>query len=198
MKINIIGLAGQRGVGKTAVSLLLLKFFPAYHRASFGDLVRQEVGAKFQVRMETLYHNLDDYIDLNEERERAGMPQGMAANRLVEWYAQEIIQPKNPNHWVMVMGKWLKLCQERNVPGMIIDDISFPNEANLVKRRRGLLVKLEPYAGYTPPLGDSSQRDGAELSGYKGFHCIFSPEYGEGALEDLAKTIAEHHGRMAL
>ena len=198
MKIKIIGLAGQRGVGKTAVSLLLLKFFPAYHRASFGDLVRQEVGAKFQVRMETLYHNLDDYIDLNEERERAGMPQGMAANRLVEWYAQEVIQPKNPNHWVMVMGKWLKLCQERNVPGMIIDDISFPNEANLVKRRRGLLVKLEPYAGYTPPLGDSSQRDGAELSGYKGFHCIFSPEYGEDALENVTKTIAERHRRMAL
>ena len=198
MKINIIGLAGQEGVGKTAVSLLLLKFFPAYHRASFGDLVRQEVGAKFQVRMETLYHNLDDYIELNEERERAGMPLGMAANRLVEWYEQEVIRPRNPNHWVMLMEKWLKLCQERSVLGMIIDDISFPNEANLVKRRRGLLVKLEPYPDYTPPVEESPKRDGAGLSGYKGFDCVFSPEYGESALEDVAKKIAEHHARTAL
>ena len=198
MKINIIGLAGQRGVGKTSVSLLLLKFFPGYHRASFGDFVRQEVGAKFQVRMETLYQNLDEYIELNEERERAGMPSSMTASRLVEWYEREVMKPKNPNHWVMLMEKWLKLCQERNIPGMIIDDINSPNEANLVKRGRGLLVKLEPYPNYTPPVQEPHERDGAELSGYKGFHYVFSPEYGEGALENVAKSIAQHHGGEAL
>lgn len=198
MQMNLIGLSGQQGVGKTSVSLLLLKYFPRYHRASFGDFVRQEIGAEFQVRMETLYRNLDDVIELNEERERAGMLESMTASRLVKWYEHEVVRPKNPNHWVMLMEKWLQLCEEKNIPGMVIDDIGFSNEANLIKRWRGLLVNLEPYPGYEPPAEASQRQSAEELAAYRGFHCVFSPQYGEGHLEDVAQAIARRFTQPAL
>lgn len=190
MSMHLIGLAGQEGVGKTSVSLLLLKLLPRYHRASFGDLVKQAVGARFRLRTETLYQDLDEFIELTEERAREGLPEGMPVRRLLEWFEHEVMGAQNPNHWVMLMDKWLRLCEEKKIPGMIIDDVAFPNEANLIKRRRGLLVKLEPYPDYGSPMTLPQGRNRGDLATYKGFNLIFSPAHGEASLENVAKAIA--------
>lgn len=187
--MQLIGLAGGPGVGKTTLSLMLLDAFPGYHRTAFGDLIKQEVGARFHIRTESFYQPQDELIEMNELREKAGMPEAMPVSRLLEWYGQRVMT-RNKNHWVMVMEKWLKLCDERRILGMIIDDVQSPHEANLVKRRRGLLVRIDPYPGLAPE-GEEQAYAGA-LAGYRGFDAVFSPAYGEGELAKVAQAIRLH------
>lgn len=168
---------------------MLLASCAGYHRASFADMVKQAVASRFAIRVEDLYRDEDKLIPSTEERARAGMPGPMTVRQLVHWYGVDIVMKRHNNHWVIGMDKCLKLVASKGVPGVIIDDVCFPNEANLVKRWHGFLFRLEPYPGYmAPPAVENSPVESA-LDKYRGFDAVYQPEYGEAGLRTVAELI---------
>jgi hypothetical protein len=83
------------------------------------------------------------------------------------------------------MAEHLRLAQDK-VAGIVIDDVRFPNEGNLVQGMHGLLVRIEPYPGYTPQSNHVSE---TAMDGYKAFMLTLRPAFGEEHLRRAAEDV---------
>lgn len=86
---------------------------------------------------------------------------------------------------------WLRCWEARLVPGehTVVDDVRFPNEAELIKRHGGIMVRV-----VRPGMAEETEhRSEGSLDTYEGFdHVIVN----DGDLEQLRHTVEEVLGLM--
>lgn len=191
-KLKVIGISGKIGVGKTALSLLLLDMLPGWQRASFGDLLKQEVAGKFGIPLEDCFTDKYKLVGLTTKREKAGLPRAMTVRELLQWYGTDVVRAKDKDYWVKAMKTAFQTMQGK-IPGVIVDDVRFANEASLIKISGGLLVRLEAYPGYAMPPEIAGHASETALDGYKRFDLVFAPEYGQEHLKAVAAAIVREY-----
>lgn len=189
-KFTIIALSGKAQVGKTTLSLMLHKRFPTYHRFSFEDALKQDMAAYFGLRTRELHGDKETVFDLGEVGEKNGIVHPLKLRELLEWYRRKGPQSTQRNYWINSANRVFRLYEAKGMSGLIIDDVLFPDEANLIKRWRGFLACIMPYPDY-PLAADEPMASAIALEGYKGFDAIYLPAYGEEALEGVANEIAK-------
>lgn len=168
--MKIIGLSGKAGVGKTTVGeLVRLDRSEDATRLSFGDSVKWEVSEELGFPLSWCYHQKGNAVE---------SPIGMLTVReALQWWGTEIRRKENPNYWNMKMIERIGQSMDSGVELIIIDDVRFIDEAELVQNMKGKVFRLEPFPSWMNIAG--SHRSETELDNYPGFEMIIEQEEGQ-------------------
>lgn len=179
MSKYIIGISGKIGTGKTTltdnlVGLLVRENYVAA-KFSFGDALKREVSSVFGVPLVDLYTQEGKAKVYTFELD--GHERTMMLRELLQWYGQ-FIRNQNPRHWVDLLSDEIAQAGCRVA---IIDDVRFENEAAFAEspgRKRSMLLRLEPYPGWTCPESVAQHESECALDAYT-FRWRITPRFGE-------------------
>lgn len=139
----------------------------AFLRIGFGDAVKEELAAK-----------LGQSVEYIEEHK-------VALRSLLQAYATDYTRNLiNPDYWVskMVVSLHKKLVPVTQI--VVIPDVRFHNELNLIRSLRGVLWKVERSTGdvFSYPHGERKHTSEMSLNDYKLWDEII---LNDGTLDDL-------------
>lgn len=130
VKLPLIGLAGQKGVGKDTVADYLVAQM-GYQKTAYADPLKEACQSLFGLSREQLY---DQSL-----KEQPDPYWGKTPRYLMQFLGTELLRSQfDPDIWTRLMEKKLK----GDFKGWIIADIRFPNEAEFIKRNGGTVVKI--------------------------------------------------------
>jgi hypothetical protein len=182
--VRILAFSGKFGVGKTTIANILIEdYLPYYRRINFGDFIKEEAAEEynFPVRLCNTEEGKNTEIVLPDGRRRT-------VRSLLHLFGTEVRRAQDPDYWIRRMELTLNGLPRR-VTGVVIDDVRFPNEADLVGRRGGLLFKIEPYPGYVDPSGHEAYPSLPEGR----FAKVLRPQFGLKYLKDAVAQVFSAH-----
>lgn len=176
----IIGISAKMGCGKTALANILLDELPEFKRIAFADVLKQECSEIYK------YPLVWNYTEEGKKRlvntGIKSMPI-MEVRELLQHHGTDIRRKQDYDYWIKAMDE-----QITDGDNVIIDDVRFPNEADFVKKREGILVRINPYPEWKPEKHSDHISETA-LDDYKGWNIQFYPKFGE--LERCAKVLKD-------
>lgn len=193
--MQLISLSGKIGVGKTAVSNMLMELLPGSVRIAFGDPLKRECSKLYSFPLELCYSEAGkkttvflgdigiellgaDCLTVREVLQKHGMMR----------------RAQDEDYWVKQMREYLKCARISRVPYIINDDCRMPNEADLIREFGGSLYRLQPYPGWKPGKNSDHISETA-LDEYDGFDMVFCPEKGMEQLQAVAQWIVQNHNQ---
>ena len=162
-KTIIIGLAGPIGCGKTTVARMLASKLGG-NVDSFANGVREEVNAVFGIPYELM---------ATQEGKASIWKLGLTVRDIMQLWGTNFRRAQDPEYWVK---RAVAIAEERG-GNVIFDDVRFPSEANAIRDRGGIVVRLDPYPGWTPTEADKHISEHA-LDDYA-YDLRFAPAYGD-------------------
>lgn len=206
----IIGFAGKAASGKTTAAKHLLKqsklsmvILPMAQmlREEVENFIRQ-VGAETYVPL--VYGDQDDkvrvfYID--EKRALENCPvwgnfvadhheiqdqpgqSAVTVRRILQWWGTEYRRTQDPDYWTKA---WEKKLQEYDLTNthILVDDVRFVNELNIIKKHGGFFVKIE-RPGFDGANNHSSENS---LDDYNNWDLVIQ---NDGSLEQFKQQAEE-------
>lgn len=173
-KTLIIGLAGPIGCGKTTLAELLRDSECCGYGVimSFGHGVREEVNAVF---------GIPTHLMATQEGKATPWAIGLTVRDIMQLWGTNVRRSQDPDYWVKrAMGTVDKLtaASPSVYPDLVVfDDVRFPSEANAIRDRGGIVVRLDPYPGWKPTEADKHISEHS-LDDYA-YDLRFAPAYGE-------------------
>ena len=183
----IIGISGKIGTGKSTIAghaaMILRQAGERVEAIPFGMLLKKECSLRFQFPLEyTMSQAGKQHIIFHYD-----LPGGaMSVRRILQWYGTDVCRAKDPAHWIKLMG--VVLDGVKSGVHIIIDDVRFANEAQLVQDRGGFLVRVHPYQGYRLS-SDAGHKSETALDTWDDWDLELSPELGDPALFNAALKI---------
>jgi dephospho-CoA kinase len=120
----IIGISGKQGSGKTSLARAL------------AELTDKAVILKFADPM----YQMHDAV--NSVYNHYGVPTPQKDGELLQWIGTEHGRNKDENIWVNIMHTRLLSAYAQDVP-VIIDDMRFENEFDMIEELGGMLIRLD-------------------------------------------------------
>ena len=165
----IIGISGKKRSGKDTVYQLIRKDI-AYRgnvfiaRAAFGDDIKEEVA---KATGKSLAH-----IEENKERFRP----------ILQWWGADFRRHyEGENYWLDRMQRMMSSIRDPEV--LVITDVRYPNEANLVKSFGGIMIRVKRETGLEDPHSSENL-----LDYYEDFDYWLN---NDGTLENLENQVAQ-------
>lgn len=183
--MKLVGLSGKIGVGKSALAEKLLRLAPGGARLAFGDPVKSECAAASGFPVEWAYcPRCKLRIVPPVTVEGFAFPEQTVRERL-QAYGTDFRRAQSHNYWT---DAWARTAAALSAKWIVADDVRFPNEADAILAQGGILIRLDPYPGWTPGpfAGHVSE---TALDRFSGFTTRLAPLYGE--LDLIAQTVAE-------
>lgn len=204
----LIGISGKIGTGKSKLANLLMERFPGAERMSFAGALKRETSKVFGFPTAWCYTGKDIPLDFSRPSPDASSasysppgaksvshPSGRLTLRLegfwtvrelMQFWGTDICRTHDPDYWVKRMES---ATEDARTYGrsVIIDDVRFPNELDMVRRLGGLTVRLDPYEGWRPgPYADHPSE--TALDDETCWDVRAQPAFG--ALDDVAELVA--------
>ena len=126
---NLIGISGKIGSGKSTLALFLNILRPEYKRNSFAENVRKVTSISTGIPIENMRSSDDKNVYVEEWN--------MTVGELFQTWGtkgREI----NPDAWV---NSLFSAFDENS--RWVIDDVRYPNEADRIRAKGGILIRLE-------------------------------------------------------
>jgi hypothetical protein len=175
----VIGLTGQPGTGKDSCAEALEphRFLPI----AFADALRHEVVLAWRVDLRILTDRITketalpalsigmcgepDFINWATSK---GL--SLAEPRSPRWVLQrwgtEFRREQNADYWVQIVERWIRRQMGVGYDRIVITDVRMPNEAELVRRLGGKLLRVHrpDVAPMAPETADHSSEAHAALA----------------------------------
>ena len=103
------------------------------------------------------------------------MTAARTVRELLQWYGTDVIRKKDPDHWVELMDMKLLEAKHNGVKLVLIGDVRFPNEVDLVDGYEGKVIRLLPYSKWDKHSDHESE---TALDDYKDFWLTIAPPFG--------------------
>lgn len=180
--MQVVGLTGAASSGKDTVAGMFVKACPGWRRESFAKPLRDMLIAGGFVSL--------DELENRDLKELDMQPFGRSPRYLMQTLGTE--WGRNLVHadvWLLLLQARVDALIAAKVPGVIITDVRFPNEAEYV-RKMGRLVHIERV----------ESRQISIVQRFRAKHASERPlpkQYGDmtlrnnGTLEDLERTVQE-------
>lgn len=139
----VIGLSGKKLSGKDTVFMLLKESMInlTIERVAFADALKQEVAELLKVDVAT--------IEQQKSRFRG----------ILQWYGTDWRRADDENYWIKrAQEKINALAGTSDV--VVVTDVRFPNEAELVRSNDGLLVRINRQGPSTDTHSSETAMDG--------------------------------------
>lgn len=125
-KIRLIGLTGRKRHGKDSAYSMLKEMLVGrahLYRFSFADALKQEVAEALGLSV----------YQIEQEKEKY--------RPILQWWGTQWRRSQDPLYWIKQMERKLEFAHHFCDTG-IITDVRFPNEADMVRRHNGLIVRV--------------------------------------------------------
>ena len=209
--VNLIGVSGKSGAGKTSFADHAVKVFGGVKMA-MGDALKDEVsgfllsiGANFEHRhlygtqadreesfeVSMHYWCASDYRPrrvLNGYVKVRGNTVSLSYRSLLQLWGTEYRRAQDPDYWVRKAEERLREIEEGPV---IIDDIRFESEAQMVLNNNGRLVRINRPGG--DRITTSNHESETALDKYPFFNWHI---FNGGSLEDFQEEVEHVMGFM--
>lgn len=165
-----VGIGCKKGSGKTTFAQLLASYLKCTSIIPhFADALKAETAKACGVTIETI------------EKDKA------IFRPLLQWWGTEFRKGygKNENYWIDKLEREADfLATSTGAKIIIVPDVRFPSEANFIKKKGGLLIKVTRF-----PYADSHISETA-LDDFKGWDIHVDNRGTLKELKDKAKLIA--------
>lgn len=185
----VIGLSGKIGTGKTAVAKILAEH--GYVRRSFADALREEIAEALDIPVEWTHERKAETL----RRDPSGIlpRRGMTIREAIQWWGTDFRKAQDPLYWIAQVDAWIAAHPGVDV---VVDDVRFPDEVDMLLARGAITVRLLPYDGWQPGPHANHASETA-LDGYPKFHLVRRPVFGElDAVADEVMAVARLRSRM--
>jgi len=153
-------------------------------RFSFGRVIKKETAEIFDVGINVFYNDKDRVLTLPENiivyDEMVTLPNGgvMTARKLLQWWGTDVRRKNDPNYWIKESNIKINEYIQMGFEMILVDDMRFPNEMNLLEDKGGVTVRLREYDGYV--VDDESKGHSSETALDNAmFDYVFCPEFGK-------------------
>ena len=179
----LIGLSGKIGCGKTFLANYFLEVHgqmpvsirTTYFRLGFADILKEEAGNAYG------YPNNWNYTEHGKAEiiNHPDLPRpNMTIREVLQWHGTDYRREQDPDYWVKKMKSTIYQRTCGRPINIIIDDVRFVNEAEMIKKGGGILIRIDPYPEWKPGKF-AEHKSETELDCYGGFDLLLMPEYGE-------------------
>lgn len=128
--MELVGIIGKKGSGKTECANVLIQNY-GFQKVSFADKLKQVVSDLFDIPINCLYDpNLKETYDHRW---------GKTYREIMQLFGTEVGRCIYNDIWIYHTEKRILQNSDDKI---VIDDVRFKNEANLIKRQNGLLLKI--------------------------------------------------------
>lgn len=130
----LIGLAGPMGAGKSSIASHLHLEHGWHSPIAFADPLKNGICAMFGMTREQLE---------NWKRSELEMVPGVTVRRALQTLGTEWGRSLHPDLWVLAMKQQInKLVLWSELPGIVIDDVRFENEAQFIREHGGIVIHV--------------------------------------------------------
>lgn len=175
----IVGLVGKKRSGKNTAADFICETVSGYglsvRQFAFADEVKKICGSLYGLSERQLYGDLKEVPD---------QKWGLSARQILQKFGTEVARQVHPETWIRVV-------MDRDIPAhkadvSVITDVRFPNEADFIRSRGGVLVRIErPQAVFSDSHSSETEMDSISteyhLTNDSGLHQL------ERHCEELAK-----------
>jgi hypothetical protein len=185
----IVGFSGKMGTGKTEVAHRIcdrLGGEPGCIVAAFGSMLKQDVAQRFGIAYDRL---------LTREGKAAvyfhpDLPsQSMTGRQILQWWGTDKVRMEDPDRWARMLGDELDDWAVAHPRGhVLVDDVRFPNEGDMIMRRGGYVIRLDPWPGWIEGE-DAGHESETAMDDYRWFR--YRPDRKKNDLDALAAMVAE-------
>lgn len=135
----LIGLCGYAGCGKDTAAQVLIEDFN-FQRVAFADPIKQALLALDPLVPDGEGRHLR-LSEFKQDRSWAEVKEYPEVRRLMQILGTEVGRNLfDPDIWVKLAGN--KLASTLSVGDTVVTDVRFSNEARLIKRHGGILVRI--------------------------------------------------------
>lgn len=194
--MRIIGLSAKLGCGKTTVANMILEMVPKSARAAFADNLKIEAAHTYGFHLDLCYSEAGkgSLVFLGEEGMANLGAHTMSVRSVLQKHGTEYRRAQDPLYWDNKMREVLTLHGHNGTPLVVVDDVRFPSECELIREFGGSLYRLQPYPSWKPGKNASHISETA-LDEYDGFDMVFCPEKGMEQLQVVAQWIVQNHNQ---
>lgn len=211
----LIGLTGHANAGKDTVAQLL-SIHTGAARFAFADGVYQEVARAFDVSSTAvlglratkeipidclaLYRCMDrGFVDALPAHIRSEPYKARSPRNILQWWGTEYRRAQNPGHWVAaaqqtILGLW---AQPMPPSSIVVTDVRFPNEAELIRNLGGFIWKIERPGAAPAPTGHISEVQGDEFRPDLTIGNVHDIRHLQSIVLPLWKELQERHATRA-
>ena len=146
----LIGVSGKAGSGKNFVADQIMAKYPLTRQLAFADPLKHMVAHMFNIPLMDLYTEEGkarpswfkwEWCDRCTTSDNPAEPAGFMTNRdLLQWVGTELVRECwYQNHWIELAKQRI---QQQSADIVVITDVRFPNEADLIKEMGGTVLKV--------------------------------------------------------
>lgn len=131
---KIIGFAGRAGSGKSTCAEYLESL--GFKKVAYADKLKQAVSVIFDIPMSTLTGDL-------EVKSQVDPFWGMSYRQILQKFGTEAFRKTfGPDIWEKALWREYDHPKQRPLPGLVIEDVRFPNESEAILQRGGLVIEV--------------------------------------------------------
>tara|TARA_R110000851_G_scaffold300144_1_gene456259 strand:+ start:1178 stop:1762 length:585 start_codon:yes stop_codon:yes gene_type:complete len=145
----IIGLVGYKGSGKTTACNIIKKHLDDVVQINFKDALVQELKDNFPdllieiCRMNYEENWRDEIVPSQKDINDLFTYKPPLVRTLMQNYGTNVVRKRDSDHWVNSWDEKVFDEVTDTNKSILTDDVRFLNEATKVKRRGGILIRLE-------------------------------------------------------
>ena len=181
----LIGINGKLGSGKDTLADLIQK------HSSVNNLIRKSFAYKLKA-MGAFLTATDEKVWFTQEGKNIVLPAwGMTIGEFQQKLGTEAIRDGlHINAWVLAL-----MADYDKIYNWIITDVRFPNEAEAVKERGGIVIRVngDPAGVRARSSRNLNHPSEIALDNYEKFDYIYTNDKSLADLEDFAKDIASKY-----
>ena len=150
----IIGLIGNLGSGKDYITDNFIVPYFGYKRTHIIS-----VADSLKVNLIVDYHIKFDYLYKKKTQ---------GSRHLLQHYGTDVMRKKHGNDiWLRHLDAWVNVYENRGKDIIIIPDIRFQNEVDYVKRKNGIIIKVDAADRTLDKILDEKLKEEIEHSSEK-------------------------------
>jgi cytidylate kinase len=184
-KPTIVGISGKIGSGKSTLSAALRAATGARGvEINFADALKREVADLYNIAAERCYNQNEKNKPISDSvKTTIGEALQTVANKRRE---------NNPDYWLNKVSALIDADTQHSL--FIVADVRFANEADWVRKRGGILVRLngDPGAVRRNSKRDLAHTSETSLDNYDGFDFVWDTEKSDAAsiAQSILKSLA--------
>ncbi|MFN2355786.1 MAG: hypothetical protein ABR512_14855 [Desulfopila sp.] len=211
----ILGIAGKAATGKTTAAHHLAPLLDKECRiVPMAMMLRDEVEAFLRAvgadeSVPLVYGCQDDkirvfYVDeqqamahcpkwpyfVSENRKIQNRPgqTAVSVRRILQWWGTEYRRDQDPDYWTRAWGRKIEQLDLAHLH-VLVDDVRFMNELQVIKEHGGLIVKIE-RPGFD---GANNHASETSLDAYRGWDSVL---LNEGTLDEFEAKIEQFAAQL--
>lgn len=179
---KLLGISGKIGSGKTTLAHYIMILNPDMTRHSFAEKLRQVVSLMTNIPVER--------TRTSEEKNHIPPGWGKSVGTMLQDVGNAIRQGVHPDAWVLSLLTYFDQ-EDSEQRHWVIDDVRYPNEADAIRERGGVLIRLNGDPGHTRKTSNRNLQHESEtaLDDYSHFDVIINTDQYESRLTELYTEI---------